>query len=86
MLTTWSKSRVDAGLDEAAFRACMAEPRAKEALQSDIAEGLRLGVTGTPTIFINGRRVPTLDEFADAVLWELEKAGINVSGDAPDRE
>ena len=77
---------VDAGLDEAAFRACLAEPRAEEALQSDIAEGVRLGVTGTPTIFINGRRVPTLDEFADAVLWELEKAGINVSGDAPDRE
>ena len=77
---------VDAGLDEAAFRACLAEPRAEEALQSDIAEGVRLGVTGTPTIFINGRRVPTLDEFADAVLWELEKAGINVSGDAPDCE
>lgn len=77
---------VDAGLDEAAFRACLAEPRAEAALQSDIEEAMRLGVTGTPTIFINGRRVPTLDEFADAVLWELEKAGINVSGDAPDRE
>ena len=73
------------GLDESAFRACMAEPPAETALQSDIAEALRLGVTGTPTIFINGRRVPTLDEFADAVLWELEKAGIDVSGADPDR-
>lgn len=76
----------DAGLDEAAFRACLAEPRAEAALQSDIEEAMRLGVTGTPTIFINGRRVPTLDEFADAVLWELEKAGISVSGAGPDRE
>ena len=69
-----------AGLDEAAFRACMAEPQAEAALQSDIAEALRLGVTGTPTIYINGRKLPTLDEFADAVLWELEKAGISVPG------
>ena len=71
---------VGAGLDEAAFRACMAEPQAETALQSDIAEGVRLGVMGTPSLFINGRKVPTLDEFADAVLWELEKAGISVSG------
>ena len=69
-----------AGLDEAAFRACMAGPQAEAALQSDIAEAMRLGVTGTPTLFINGRRLPTLDEFADAVLWELEKAGISVPG------
>ena len=69
-----------AGLDEAAFRACMAEPQAEAGLQSDIAEALRLGVTGTPSVFINGRKLPTLDEFADAVLWELEKAGIQVSG------
>ena len=77
---------VATGLDEATFRACLAEPRAEAALQSDIEEAMRLGVTGTPTIFINGRRVPTLDEFADAVLWELEKAGISVSGADPDRE
>lgn len=75
---------VGAGLDEAAFRACMAEPQAEAALQSDIAEGVRLGVMGTPSLFINGRKLPTLDEFADAVLWELEKAGIDVSGGDPD--
>ncbi len=77
---------VGAGLDEAAFRACLAEPQAEAALQSDIAEAMRLGITGTPTLFINGRRLPTLDEFADAVLWELEKAGISVSGDDLDSE
>ena len=75
-----------AGFDEAAFRACLDEPRAETALQDDIGEAVRLGVTGTPTIYINGRRVPSLDEFADAVLWELEKAGISVSGaDSDDR-
>lgn len=75
---------VGAGLDGDAFRACLAEPETEAALQADIEEALGLGVTGTPTIFINGRRVPTLDEFADAVLWELEKAGISVSGASPD--
>lgn len=74
---------VGVGLDEAAFRACMAEPEAETALQSDIAEGVRLGVTGTPSLFINGRKLPSLDEFADAVLWELERAGIRVSGADP---
>ena len=69
---------VGAGLDGDAFEACLAEPESEAALQADIAEALGLGVTGTPTLFINGRRVPTLDEFADAVLWELEKAGISV--------
>jgi protein-disulfide isomerase/uncharacterized membrane protein len=77
---------VRSGLDETAFRACMAEPEAAAALQADIAEGTRLGVTGTPTVFINGRKLPSLDEFADAVLWELEKAGISVSGAGPDGE
>ena len=67
-----------AGLDREAFATCLDEPETEAALQADIAEAVRLGVTGTPTIFINGRRVPALDEFADAVLWELEKAGIRM--------
>lgn len=67
-----------AGLDGEALRACLDDPSAEAELRADIAEAVRLGVTGTPTIFINGRRVPALDQFADAVLWELERAGIEV--------
>ncbi len=67
---------VQAGLDQEAFRACLDTPETESRLQEDIAEAVRLGVTGTPTIFINGRRLPSLEEFADAVLWELEKAGV----------
>ncbi len=72
-----------AGLDREAFAACLDEPETEAVLQTDIAEALRLGVTGTPTLFINGRKVPSLDEFADAVLWELEKAGISVPNPDP---
>lgn len=84
-----SRIAAGAGLDRDAFEVCLGEPETERALQADIAEAVRLGVTGTPTIFINGRQVPSLDEFADAVLWELEKAGIQVPdpeiGDAPSR-
>ncbi len=70
---------VQAGLDRSAFQECLDDPTARAALDRDIAEAVRLTVTGTPTIFINGRRLRTsLNEFADAVLWELEKAGIEI--------
>ncbi len=69
----------EAGLDRDRFAACLDDPAARMALDFDIAEAVRLQVTGTPTIFINGRRLQSsLNEFADAVLWELEKAGIEV--------
>jgi len=72
-----------AGLDEASFQRCLASPEAAAELQADIAEARRLGVTGTPSIFINGRRLSSLREFADAVLWELEQAGIEVPPGSP---
>ncbi len=72
----------EAGLDRARFAACLDDPGAQAALDFDISEAVRLQVTGTPTIFINGRRLQSsLNEFADAVLWELEKAGIEVPQD-----
>lgn len=70
-----------AGLDADEFRVCLDSPEAEAAVAADIAEAMRLGVRGTPTVFINGRRVPSLDQFDGAVRWELEKAGIEVSPD-----
>lgn len=43
------------GLDLPAFRACMASPVTEQRLQSDIAEGIRAGVKGTPSYEWNGR-------------------------------
>ena len=43
------------GVDRTAFDACMADPKSLEAIKSDIAEGRRLGVRGTPNFFINGK-------------------------------
>jgi protein-disulfide isomerase len=38
-----------------AFANCLATGRYKDAVQRDYEEGSRLGITGTPTFFINGR-------------------------------
>ena len=44
-------------LDQDQFKKDMGSSRLNKIVSSDIAEAGRLGVTGTPTIFINGRRL-----------------------------
>src|SRR5262249_28885275 len=43
------------GLDLARFRADLDDHRFARAVDSDVAEGQRLGVQGTPSYFVNGR-------------------------------
>ncbi|MFH1016767.1 MAG: thioredoxin domain-containing protein [Pseudomonadota bacterium] len=56
-------------LDLPAFERCLADPASLEAIRKDIEEGIRLGVNGTPTVFINGQRytgpltVAAIEEF-----------------------
>lgn len=52
------------GLDTAQLGACMEQPEIKAEVDRDVAEGLSLGVSGTPTLFINGRRVVGNQPFA----------------------
>jgi protein-disulfide isomerase len=46
-----------------------------ELVRADIAHGLQVGVSGTPTFFMNGMRLPNLrsEFFEAAVLWELRR-------------
>lgn len=44
------------GLDMDRFGRCMTDRTARDAVERDILDGWGLGVTGTPTFFINGRR------------------------------
>ena len=48
-----------------------------ELVKADIAQGAQLKITGTPTFFMNGMRLPGLRaEFFDAAIaWELRRAG-----------
>ena len=60
----WSKMAdyaEDAGLDQAAFKACLASPQAAAAVDASLANGKLLEVSSTPTVFVNGRRVVGAD-------------------------
>jgi protein-disulfide isomerase len=64
------------GLDTAAFNACFDSGRYAQAVQEDHTLGQRLGVTGTPTMFVNGMRVENplnLNEITQLVNAELAK-------------
>jgi protein-disulfide isomerase len=50
-----------AGLNPDAFRACMASPEAGAAVDASRANGQKLDVNSTPTLFVNGRRLVGAD-------------------------
>jgi protein-disulfide isomerase len=45
------------GLDVDSFDRCFASGKYKAVVQQDLNEGAKLGLTGTPTFFINGREI-----------------------------
>jgi protein-disulfide isomerase len=45
------------GLNVDSFDACFASRKYKAIVQQDLSEGMQLGLSGTPTIFINGREI-----------------------------
>ena len=47
----------DLGLDVDRFRRAMVDPGAEAAVAADDTEAARHGVTGTPTFFVNGRKI-----------------------------
>jgi protein-disulfide isomerase len=55
-------------LDQGAFERCLASPEPLRKVKSDIALARSLGVTGTPTFFVNGRRSP---EYSDGALLSV---------------
>jgi protein-disulfide isomerase len=65
------------GLDGARFEGCMAEGVHRSAVQRDFDDGVGLGVTGTPTVFVNGRPLSgaqPLEVFVRIVEEELRSA------------
>lgn len=44
-------------LDRARFDSALDSGKFTEAVQRDVEEGIKLGINGTPTVFINGRRI-----------------------------
>ncbi|NRQ49971.1 thioredoxin domain-containing protein [Aeromicrobium sp. YC3-14] len=59
----------DLGLDMAQYDAEVASPEVAARVQKDVDDGTRLGVTGTPSFFLNGERLApaTTEEFVQAI-------------------
>ena len=70
-----------AGLNMDAFRACVSSGRGMQAVQRDVAEGVRLKISSTPTYVING--VPTSGILTPAMFDEFVAALRNPAPAAP---
>lgn len=63
-------------LDINQFKTCFQENRYKEKIDEDLTAGKSAGVTGTPSVFVNGEiltpgYVPTYEQIAEAIEQEL---------------
>ena len=65
------------GLDMQKFQKDMNDPRIAQDINQDYQEGIKVGVRGTPTIFVNGSllRNNSLNGFQEAVDKEIQKKG-----------
>ena len=65
------------GFDQAEFEKKMNDPRITAMIRQDLQDGAQAGVRGTPTIFINGRRLKnrSLQGFQAAIDKELQRLG-----------
>ena len=65
------------GLDSEAFKSCMASPEASVAVNASHANGEKLEVNSTPTVFVNGRRMVGADAnlLQQYINYELAKVG-----------
>ncbi len=65
----------EAGLNAAAMEGCLDDPQTKAALAAEIAEGNRLEVHSTPTVYITGKKLPRINDFVAVVDKEAQKKG-----------
>lgn len=64
------------GLNVTAFKACLNSDRYREEVRKDQQDGVKYGVTGTPTFFINGKKYVgymPYEQFAKLIDEELSK-------------
>lgn len=72
---SWAAFASQAGVpDSAAFADCLKNGRAAAAVEADIDAGMRLGVSGTPTLLINGDFYVGVSGLEKVVKRHLRKA------------
>jgi len=62
------------GLDLKKFSLDMMRPSLRQKIEGDVAEAKKLGVTGTPALFVNGRKLKSRDFAAISKLIDEELA------------
>jgi protein-disulfide isomerase len=68
-----------AGLDKDGFKACLSGPQAAAEVDASVANGKKLEVHSTPTVFVNGRRIVGADAHGIQQYIDYELAQL-VSG------
>ena len=71
------KHAADLGLDATAFNSCLDSSKYGERVRDGVAEGSRLGVNSTPTIYVNGRVLSgaqPYETFVSVIDEELSKS------------
>jgi protein-disulfide isomerase len=74
---TLAKLAKTTGMDVSKFQSCTSSGKYKSAIEASTQDGVRLGITGTPTFFINGRMLvgaQPLDAFIKIIEQELAAA------------
>jgi len=59
-------------LDETAFKKCLDSQEAKDFVQNSMNEGERIGIQGTPSIYMNGKKLLSWDE--ETLAKEIDQA------------
>jgi 2-hydroxychromene-2-carboxylate isomerase len=72
---------VEAGLDMVQFEKDCRDPQLQESIAATIAEGKAIGVRGTPTLFINGRKVQRRTMAAMSRMIEEELIRLQQGGE-----
>lgn len=73
----------ESGLDIAGLDACLNSPTTMDRVRTQAAEGAKAGVNATPTLFINGKKLPRINDFTQAVDREALRLGLRPTPTPP---
>ncbi len=65
----------EAGLNALALQGCLEDPKTRQTLAAQIAQANTLKVSATPTLYVNGKKLPRINDFVAVVDKEARKKG-----------
>lgn len=73
------KAAQDSGLNVKDFETCLASEESKKGMEETNSKLTAVGVTGTPTFFVNNRKIGAPANLSSAIAAELDKLSANPS-------